>query len=203
MSQRRQGEQPPAMTKLETHRMNPLRTLGYTAAALAVTPILEYGWHHLIAHGRRADPTRETHLEHHRSAYTVMNPWEEMRENAPVVGGAILAVTAGLGLLLGARRAIAAGAGLAAGYALTTVYHAKMHERGPRTAYERWMWRFHWHHHAADARVNFGLTNPALDFVFGTAVVPDEVEVPARLAPEWLRNEGAPGIRVRAEEAHA
>lgn len=191
------------MAELETRRMNPLRMLGYTAGALAVTPLFEYGWHTLTAHGRRPDPTRTTHLEHHRTAYTVVNPWQEMRENAPAVGRALLGVTAGLGLLLGARRAMAAAAGLAAGYAFSTVYHAQMHERGPRTAYERWMWRFHWHHHAADARVNFGLTNPVFDFVFGTAVVPDVVEVPARLAPEWLRKEGAPGIRVLDQGAPA
>ncbi len=46
--------------------------------------------------------------------------------------------------------------------------HARMHKRGPKNRAEEWMWRFHWHHHAADARVNFGLTNPLLDFVLGT-----------------------------------
>lgn len=52
------------------------------------------------------------------------------------------------------------------------------------------MWRFHWHHHAADARVNFGLTNPLLDFALGTAVIPTEVELHPKLMPAWLREAG-------------
>src|SRR4051812_18529189 len=98
--------------------------------------------------------------------------------------------------VVGPARAAALAAGLLAGYALTTRYHARMHRRAPRTRYERWMWRFHWHHHAVDARANFGLTSPALDFLFGTATVPDGVEVPERLRPAWLREETA-GIRPR------
>jgi sterol desaturase/sphingolipid hydroxylase (fatty acid hydroxylase superfamily) len=60
------------------------------------------------------------------------------------------------------------------------------------------MWRFHWHHHAVDARVNFGLTNPLLDFVFGTAVVPNEVELHTKLVPAWLREAGGSHAGIRA-----
>ncbi len=75
-----------------------------------------------------------------------------------------------------------------------------MHRRAPKGRYEEWMWRFHWHHHATDARVNFGLTNPLLDFALGTAVVPKEVELHPNLAPAWLLDAGGEvaGIRVRA-----
>lgn len=169
-------------------------------AGLAVTPALEYAWHAYIAHGKREDPTRTSHLEHHRDANIAKDPWEEMRENAGRLAKTLLGVNVAAGALLGLRRSLPLSAGLLAGYAFTTLYHARMHERAPRTAYERWMWRFHWHHHAADFSVNFGLTNPVFDLLFGSAVVPERVEVPERIAPAWLREETA-GISVRARGA--
>jgi sterol desaturase/sphingolipid hydroxylase (fatty acid hydroxylase superfamily) len=184
--------------------MRLFRSLSWTGVGLAVTPLLEYAWHAWIAHGKRPDPTREAHLEHHRTACMVQDPWEEMRENAPLIGRTLLGVNLALAPFLGLSRTLPLSAGLVAGYAFTTLYHAEMHLRGPRSAYERWMWRFHWHHHASDARDNFGLTNPVFDFVFRTATVPETVEVPSRLAPEWLRDVGeVPGLRIRMPEAHA
>ena len=185
--------------------MSLLGTLRWTAAGLAATPLLEWAWHAFVAHGggggggggKAKHATGEAHLDHHRTAFTVQDPWEEMRDNAPLIGRTLLAAQAALVPLFGARRSLPVAAGLLAGYAFTTVYHAKMHQRAPRSRYEEWMWRFHWHHHAADARVNFGLTNPVFDFVFGTAVVPREVEVPERFVPAWLSEGSAPGFRIR------
>lgn len=169
-------------------------------AGLGVTPLLEYAWHAWVAHGHRPDVTRDEHLEHHRTAYTVRDPWEEMGANALRVVGSVIAVNALLAPLLGLRRTVPLGVGLALGYAASTLYHAQMHERAPRTRYEDWMWRFHWHHHAADARRNFGLTNPLFDFVFGTAFVPAEVVLPERLAPVWLTAD-RPGFKIRRAPA--
>src|SRR5690606_35087736 len=103
---------------------------------------------------------------------------------------ALAGVNVVLAPVLGLRRTLPLTAGLAAGYVAVNLYHAEMHHRAPRGRYEEWMWRFHWHHHAADARVNFGLTNPLLDFALGTAVAPDAVELHAKLAPAWLRAAG-------------
>lgn len=180
--------------------MSLLRTLGSFSAGFAVTPLLEYLWHAHVGHGRVDHPSGEGHRDHHKTASTVRDPWEEMGENAPMLAKSLAAISGVLAPFVGARRSLSFSAGLAAGYVFSTWYHARMHIRGPRGRYEDWMWRFHWHHHAADARVNFGLTNPIFDFAFGTAVVPEEVEIPERLRPSWLNVE-QPGFRVRAARA--
>lgn len=173
-----------------------LSELLWSSAGFALSPLFEYIWHARIAHGHREHATRTEHLEHHRTAYTVTDPFVEMRANVGRVGlSALLANLVALPLL-GPRRSLSLSAGLVAGYAFSTLYHAQMHIRGPRGAYEDFMWRFHWHHHAADSRVNFGLTNPLFDFVFGTAVVPKQVTISERMAPPWLK-EGMPGFEIR------
>ena len=171
--------------------------MGLAAGAFAA-PLLEYAWHAWIAHGRFGGgkvPSRKDHLDHHRTAYEVEPPWQEIRRNAVgvVVVDAIVAGLAGLaaGPAFGSGLAIA----LALGYGAITFSHARMHERAPRTAAEGWMWRFHWHHHAVDPRVNHGLTSPLFDFVFRTAVVPERVVIPAWMKPTWLDGEVA-GISV-------
>jgi sterol desaturase/sphingolipid hydroxylase (fatty acid hydroxylase superfamily) len=176
--------------------MGILRNLGAFSAGVTLTPLLEYLWHARVAHGAIDHPSGEAHRDHHKTASTVKDPWEEMRENAPLLARSLGVVAAVLAPLVSAQRSVSFSLGLATGYAFTTWYHARMHIRGPRGRYEEWMWRFHWHHHAADARVNFGLTNPLFDFAFGTAVVPDEVAIPERLRPSWLREE-RPGFRIR------
>jgi sterol desaturase/sphingolipid hydroxylase (fatty acid hydroxylase superfamily) len=173
------------------------RMLPWAALGLAATPFGDYAWHAWIAHGKRKDPTRDGHLEHHRKACDPVPVWQEMREHA----GRVALTAAGLGLglaaVVGSKRAVPIVGGLLLGYVGTMLGHAQMHERGPRGRCEEWMWRFHWHHHAADARVNFGLITPIFDFAFGTAVVPETVTVPARMAPAWLADgPGAPGFRV-------
>lgn len=172
-----------------------------TGIGLGVTPLLEYLWHARLAHGKRADASRSTHLQHHREAYTVPPPWDEIRENLPRLA-VILPIIGGLTwLALGIGPAIGLPLGLFIGFVLVEVLHARMHVRAPRTRSEEWMWRFHWHHHAADARVNHGLTNPLFDFVFGTAFVPTEVVIPERLAPPWLLTAASiGGLRVASAE---
>jgi sterol desaturase/sphingolipid hydroxylase (fatty acid hydroxylase superfamily) len=170
---------------------------GSFAIGLGITPLLEYLWHAHLAHGRRADPSRDVHLKHHREAYTVPPPFEEIREALPRLAVVLAIVGVATAFAFGVGPAIALPMGLFVGYVLVEILHARMHIRAPRTRSEEWMWRFHWHHHAADARVNHGLTNPLFDFVFGTAFVPDEVIVPERLAPPWLVEAGSiGGLRV-------
>jgi 4-hydroxysphinganine ceramide fatty acyl 2-hydroxylase len=174
------------------------------ATGIGVTPLLEYLWHAQLAHGRLADPTKDTHLKHHRESYTVPPPFEEIwsvKERVVLVLGAVAAITF---FAFGKGPAIGLPLGLFVGLVLVFVLHARFHVRPPRTRSEEWMWRFHWHHHAADARVNHGLTNPLFDFVFRTAFVPTEVMVPERLAPPWLKEAGAiGGLRVGSRAASA
>lgn len=176
--------------------MGLLRDVVWAAAGFSATPALDYAWHAWIAHGRGDLPTRADHLEHHRTAHTVGDPWAEMRDNAKGVGGAALGIAAVLSPALGVRPALALASGLAAGYVAITLSHARMHVRAPRTAFEAWMWRFHFHHHYGDAKKNFGLTSPLFDFVFGTVAMPEVVELPEAALPTWWTGEH-PGFRVK------
>jgi sterol desaturase/sphingolipid hydroxylase (fatty acid hydroxylase superfamily) len=162
-------------------------------SGLLAVPLLEYLWHARVAHGHRPDPSRDTHLEHHREAYGVPPPWGEIRAALPRVSLALAGIGAIIALVVDIGPAIGVMAGLFGGFVLVELGHAQIHVRAPRTRWERWMWRFHWHHHAADARKNFGLTNPIFDYVFGTAVAPDKVVVPERIAPPWLKEAGSIG----------
>jgi len=175
-----------------------LRTVTWATAGFAAAHVLESAWHRFIAHGKRPDQTRTQHLEHHRIAAEPVDVPRELRDNAGRFALTLAGINVVLVPLLGVRRALAFSAGLTAGLVAVNYYHARMHRRAPRTRYEEWMWRFHWHHHAADARVNFGLTNPLLDFALGTAVVPDSVELHPKLVPQWLRDLGGSYAGVHA-----
>lgn len=165
------------------------RAFAYGLLGVSTTPVLDYVWHAVLGHELVPNPTGREHKEHHRTASTVTPPWDEVRANTGRVGAIALGVGAALGPVVGFTRSVPFVTGLVGGYVLITHYHAKMHARPPRTPYERWMWRFHWYHHARDPRTNFGLTSPVFDFVFGTAVVPDAVVIPDRMAPAWLTHE--------------
>jgi sterol desaturase/sphingolipid hydroxylase (fatty acid hydroxylase superfamily) len=178
--------------------MGLLRTATWTLTGFAAAYVLESAWHRFLAHGKRPDPTRAGHLEHHRKAAEPVDVWGELREHGGRYAKALVVGNLALAPLLGLSRTVPFSAGLTAGLVAVNVYHAQMHERAPRGRYEQWMWRFHWHHHAADARVNFGLTNPLLDFALGTAVVVDEVELHPKLTPDWLREAGGEVAGIRA-----
>lgn len=181
--------------------MRLLRTIGWASAGFAAAHVLESAWHRWTAHGKRPDPTRTSHLEHHRKAAEPVDVASEIRENAARFAKTLLGLNLVLAPLLGLRRAVPLSIGLTAGLVAVNYYHARMHRRAPRGRYEEWMWRFHWHHHAADARVNFGLTNPLLDFALGTAVVPPEVELHPKLVPAWLRDAGGSFAGIRTAPA--
>lgn len=186
--------------------MGVFRSIRWATTGFVAAHVLESAWHRFIAHGKRPDPTRTGHLEHHRIAAERVDVGAEIRLHAGRSAKALVVGNLVAAPILGLSRTLPFTVGLVAGVVAVNVFHAQMHERAPRNRYERWMWRFHWHHHAADARVNFGLTNPLLDFALGTAVAPPSVELHPNLAPGWLTELGGSceGISVRGRvEAHA
>jgi sterol desaturase/sphingolipid hydroxylase (fatty acid hydroxylase superfamily) len=178
--------------------MGLLRSISWATTGFAAAHVLESAWHRWTAHGKRPDPTRAQHLEHHRIAAEPVDVMSELRENAGRFAKTLLGLNLVLAPVLGLRRTLPLSVGLTAGVIAVNYYHARMHRCAPRGRYEEWMWRFHWHHHAADARVNFGLTNPLLDFVFGTAVAPSEVVLHRNLVPAWLREANGSYAGIRA-----
>ncbi|MFO0547431.1 MAG: sterol desaturase family protein [Polyangiaceae bacterium] len=174
--------------------------LGWGIAGAAVAPFLEYAWHAWVAHGRRADPTRTAHLEHHRTAHSEGDAWQEIRENAARVGKTTLLLAGALTPVLGLAGALPFAGALAASYVAITLSHARMHVRAPRGPAEEWMWRFHFHHHYGNPRANYGLTSPLFDYVFHTAEAPVEVTLPRDALPSWWTGE-AHGFRVASNRA--
>ncbi len=178
--------------------MGLLQSVTWGSVGVAAAHVLESAWHRWIAHGTRPDPTRTGHLEHHRNARELVDVPAEIRNNVGRSTITLMGLNVVLAPLLGLRRTAPLSLGLTAGLVAVNYYHARMHRRAPRGRYEQWMWRFHWHHHAQDARVNFGLTNPLLDFALGTAVVPLEVELHPKIAPAWLRDAGGSCAGIRS-----
>jgi sterol desaturase/sphingolipid hydroxylase (fatty acid hydroxylase superfamily) len=176
-----------------------LTSAGWFAGGVALVPFIDYAWHAWIGHAKRPLPTRDQHREHHRAPYLAA-PTEELRKNVPLAAATALGAALALTPLLGVKRAVPFAAGVVTAYVLITYSHARMHARGPRTRYERWFWRFHFHHHFGDAKKNFGLITPIFDVVFRTIEVPPIVTIPAQLAPKWLTAD-QPGFRLRKSAA--
>jgi len=136
-----------------------------------------FAMHHL--HGRGI-MSRE-HLEHHVTAgwsfsYTHILSWL----GVGVVGGLVwlpigwwlLGPAVGWGLLVG----------WPIGYAFYEYTHAMCHLRPPRTRYQHWVRKHHFHHHFGRPMSNQGVSIVVWDKVFRTEDTPEVVRVPRRLA---------------------
>jgi sterol desaturase/sphingolipid hydroxylase (fatty acid hydroxylase superfamily) len=79
--------------------------------------------------------------------------------------------------------------GWTAGYFFYEFQHAQSHLRAPRTRYQRWLRKHHFHHHFGHPMSNHGVTGIVWDWAFGTLEVPDQVRVPRRMAQPWMLGE--------------
>ena len=66
----------------------------------------------------------------------------------------------------------ALGVGWVVGYGFYDLQHYRAHRRAPRTRYQRWLRRHHFHHHFGHPMANHGVTWPLWDHVFGTYEAP-------------------------------
>ena len=175
-----------------------LAPLSFLAGA-ASWSAMEYALHRFVGHGprRRAPATllgrltpsgfagafNAEHLAHHAD-HRYFAPTSQKAVAAAVVTTAASALGAAA---FGGRRGLSFGLGLGAAYVGYELMHRRVHTRGPRNAYERWMWRHHLHHHFKSPRNNHGVTSPVLDRAFGTEVpVTERIRIPRQHAPAWL-----------------
>lgn len=79
--------------------------------------------------------------------------------------------------------------GWAVGYFFYEYQHAVAHLRPPRTSYQRWVRKHHFHHHFGHPMSNHGVTLGIWDRAFGTLEVPDVVRVPRRMVQPWMVDE--------------
>jgi len=144
---------------------------------------IEYAVHRWGGHSPRWKKGWRDHLDHHA------NP---RRFPGTHIRLGILLVP--LSILLFETMTVAAASGFIAGaifgWALFELTHRTLHgsEKGPRTAYGRWIARNHLHHHFVNARTNHGITSPLWDMLLGTyePVALLVVRGNARTIPPWL-----------------
>ncbi|MGH9139128.1 MAG: sterol desaturase family protein [Acidimicrobiales bacterium] len=136
----------------------------------------EYVMHRFVMHEARGRglASRE-HLNHHADRDSILEKW------ALAWSGIVL-----VGLALGFLVHPALGVGWVFGYGFYDLQHYRAHKRAPRTRYQRWLRRHHFHHHFGHPLVNHGVTWPVWDIAFGTYVKPGVVRVPRRMAMIWL-----------------
>lgn len=159
--------------------------------------LLEYLLHRFVFHHRvLGKAAAAEHLEHH-ARVDWFAPWSsKLKLAAIILGAASLLLWPLLGLGLGASWA----AGVVAAWLSYEALHRAIHVFPPRTAYGRWAWRHHLHHHFGNPRANHGVSSPIWDLVFGTFERVEVVAVPPKQAHKlpWLLDESG---AVRSELA--
>ncbi len=128
------------------------------------------------------------HLEHHVAAgwsfsYTHLLSWAGM-----LLVGAILWLPLGW-VAISPAVGVALFGGWAVGYFFYEYQHMVCHLRAPKTGYQRWVRKHHFHHHFGHPMSNHGVTLGIWDRVFGTLQVPEQVRVPRRMAQPWMLDE--------------
>jgi hypothetical protein len=144
---------------------------GWFAWTLGEYVLHRFGMHALRGRGIAS---RE-HLRHHATRDSVLESW-------PLAWTGVLLTGTALGVALHP----AVGAGWVAGYGFYDLQHYRAHRRAPRTRYQRWLRRHHFHHHFGHPLANHGVTWPLWDLAFGTYERPGRVRVPRRMAMVWL-----------------
>ena len=59
-------------------------------------------------------------------------------------------------------------AGMVGGYVWYDLTHYYLHHAAPKTAFGKWLRRYHLVHHFQTPEVRYGITTPLWDHVFGT-----------------------------------
>lgn len=160
-------------------------TLALFVGGIAAWTLGEYVIHRFVMHELRGKglPSRE-HLIHH--ADPEGNPGRPVLSWIGIsVVGAVLFLAPALAVI-GQWWAAAAYAGWLVGYGVYEQIHNRCHTHAPRWAYGHWVRVHHFHHHHGHPMENHGVTSPIWDWVFGTLVVNDHIDVPRRHAMRWL-----------------
>lgn len=147
--------------------------------------LLEYVLHRFVFHDRvlGVGPARE-HLDHHAKVDWFAPLSSKLRMAAVILPALALVAVPVAGWGAGSAYVI----GIVGGWLGYELLHRAIHVWPPRTAYGRWAWRHHLHHHFGDPRRNHGVTSPLWDLVFRTYTPVRTVIVPQRSAKKlpWL-----------------
>lgn len=157
-----------------------LTSLGWFVLGLAFLSWAEYVHHWRGGHtGMFGKAMKRSHLGHHADPLEggvtyAQKVKQRMGLVIPVVAVMTLVLVPAVGALVAAPFML----GVALGYFYSEWFHHAIHHRAPKNRFEVFMWRYHYVHHFVDSRLNIGFTTPIWDFVFRTARVAREVDVP-------------------------
>src|SRR5687768_15137022 len=167
-----------------------LWALPVLVAGVGLWSLGEYVLHRFAMHELkgRGILSRE-HLMHHVRASWIFDPMLLLAWLGVVLVGVLVWGQLGL-VLLGPIAGASLAVGWCVGYAAYEYVHAMAHLRAPRTDYQRWLRKHHFHHHFGHPMRNHGVSVDWWDRVFGTLDLPDRVLVPRRLAPAWMLDDG-------------
>jgi len=125
------------------------------------------------------------HLNHHIAAGWTFSYLHLLSWTGMLLVGFVLWMPLGwvtVSLAFGVTVAV----GWTAGYFFYEFQHARSHLRAPRTRYQSWLRKHHFHHHFGHPMSNHGVTGIVWDWAFGTLEVPEQVRVPRRMAQPWM-----------------
>jgi sterol desaturase/sphingolipid hydroxylase (fatty acid hydroxylase superfamily) len=172
--------------------MNLVQVLGVTLAAamgFGLWILAEYLLHRFAMHhlGGKGIMSRE-HLEHHVAA-----GWSFSRTHLLSWAGMLLVGVVGwmplVWWLVSPAVGVAVAVGWAVGYFFYEYQHMVAHLRAPKSRYQRWVRKHHFHHHFGHPMANHGVTLGIWDRVFATLEVPERVRVPRRMVQPWMVDE--------------
>jgi sterol desaturase/sphingolipid hydroxylase (fatty acid hydroxylase superfamily) len=151
----------------------PLPLVGGLLYGLMWWTLIEYLLHRFVLHWEPREPRwrrLRAWLPGHRSHHDGPHDADDVVSNRHAFG-----IPLGLVLLLAMLAigfalpfALAALAGGAAGYVAYEYVHFSCHQLRIRSRAFAWLRRHHGLHHHRDETVNFGVTSPVWDWVFGT-----------------------------------
>ena len=142
-------------------------------AGAALWTLGEYTLHRFAMHELKGKGllSRE-HLMHHVRANWGFDPLILLAWLGVILVGVLLWGQLGL-VLLGPAVGLGLALGWCVAYGVYEYLHAQAHLRAPRTGYQRWLRKHHFHHHFGHPMRNHGVTVDWWDRVFGTLDAPD------------------------------
>jgi sterol desaturase/sphingolipid hydroxylase (fatty acid hydroxylase superfamily) len=163
--------------------------------------LLEYAIHRWLGHDvrTRGNVFESEHTRHHATGDYFAGTLKKLAAAVAALGVVLVPGW----WLVGPVQGAAFATGLAGCYGYYEWMHRHAHTHAPRTAYGRWVRRHHFSHHFSDPRVNFGVTSPIWDFVFGTRRMPGVIVIPRRLLMPWLVEPGTQEIRSEFRHEYA
>ena len=132
--------------------------------------VLEYVLHRFVFHLHvRSKLLRRfiyhAHLSHHENPQAVDTLFSSLWLSVPVASAYFLLAWSLLGKW---ETAVYLWAGLVVGYLVYEWLHYQAHHGRPRVAVLRYLKKYHLLHHHATPDLRFGVTSPALDYLFRT-----------------------------------